>query len=210
VDAATAARELADVDARLAGVRARATAGIGYRRLAGAFASGAAAFLLALVALVSVLGGIQDDDVAAGATAGGLLGAAAAGLAVLTIRLCRRAFGPVPALAAERRGLLARRQQLIAVLSGHGLDAAARPIPVTGSTVPADRQPSAWAAAMHTKLPLGPAPADVLRRLPADAPAWKAWLARNVGWGAVAAVLLLLGLALVGTVAAVILTAATG
>jgi hypothetical protein len=210
VDAAAVARELADLDARLAGVRARASASIGYRPLVGAFATGTVALLLGLLALVSVLGGIQDDDVAAGVTAGVIFGAAAAGLVVLTVRLYRRAFRPVLALSAERRNLLARRQQLIAVLTGHGVDAAQRHIPVTGQTVPAGRQPSAWAAAMHTKFPLGPAPADVLRRLPAEAPAWKAWLARNVGWGVAAAVLLLLGIALVGTLIAVLLTAASG
>jgi hypothetical protein len=210
VDAATVQRELADVDARLAEMRARATESISYRPLFGAFASGTVALLLGLVALVSVLGGIQDDDVAAGAAAGAILGVAAAALTVLTVILYRRAFRPLLALPAQRRELVARRQQLIMVLAGDGVDATGRPVPVAGGTVPADRQPSAWAAAMHARFPLGPAPAEVLRRLPADTPAWKAWLARNVGWGAAAAVLLLLGMALVGTLLTVVLAARGG
>jgi hypothetical protein len=198
VDPAAVQRELADIDARLATVRAEATAAVRYGPLAGAFASGTAALLLALLALVSVLGGVQDEDVAAGAVAGAILGTVAAGLAVLAVALYRRAFRAVLAVSAQRRALLARRQQLIAALAGPGLG---------GPAGPAARQPTAWAAAMHAKFPLGPAPADVLHRLPADAPGWKVWLARNLGWGAAAAVLLLFGMALVGTVLAVTLTA---
>jgi hypothetical protein len=196
VDAAAVQRELADIDARLATGRAQATAAVRYGPLAGALATGTAALLLALLALVSGLGGVQDHDVAAGATAAAIFGAAAVGLAILAARLYRRAFRSVLALSARRRALLARRQQLIAALAGRG----------GGPAGPAARQPSAWAAAMHAKFPLGSAPADVLRRLPADAPAWKVWLARNIGWGAAAAVLLLLGMAVVGTLLAVTLT----
>lgn len=206
VDAAAVARELAELDARLAGVRAQASVSMRYRPLLIAFVAGPAALVLALLALVSVLGGVQDDDLAAGVTAAVLFGALAAALAVLTARLYRRAFAPVRAVSAERRALLARRQQLIAVLAGHGVDAAGRPVPVRGGTVPADRQPSAWATAMHAKCPLGPPPAQVLARLPADAPAWKVWLAGKVGWGVAGAVLLLVGTVLVGLVFAAALT----
>jgi hypothetical protein len=216
VDAAAVQRELADIDAWLAAGRAQATAAVRYGPLAGAFAGGTAALLLGLVAVVSVAGGVQDGDVAAGTVAAALLGIAAAGLAVLAGMLYRRAFGSVLALSAQRRALLARRQQLIAALAGPG----ARPGPGPGSApglaagagsgadpTASARQPTAWAMAMHAKFPLGPAPADVLRRLPADAPAWKAWLARNVGWGAAAAVLLLLAVALLSVLLTVLFTA---
>jgi hypothetical protein len=198
--AAALRQELAGVDARLAGIRAESAAAVRYGPLALACVTGAVALLLALVAVVSVIGAAEDGDLGTGLFAAALLGAAAAGLTVATVRLQRRAFSPVRAVAAERWALLARRQQLIAALAGAAPDPAA-------AVGPAGRQPGAWATAMHAKFPLGPAPADALRRLPPDAPAWRAWLAGTIGWGAVAAVLLLLGLVVVGTAVAVLLTA---
>jgi hypothetical protein len=131
----------------------------------------------------------------------------AAGLITVTVRLFRRAYRGLPAVGAERRALLARRAELLAALAaaqGPPTGPTPAPGPVAGAG-PA-RQPSPWAITMHARFPLGPSPADALRRLPPDAPPWKTWLAADVGWGAAAAVLLLLGTIGTGIVLAVVLT----
>ena len=206
LDAAAVERELAEVRERLLLLQATARPALSYRHLLGGYGAALAALLLAVLAAVSVLGGIEDRD-PAGAVAAVIFGAAALAATALAVRLFRRAFRVVPEIAAERAALLARQEQLTRVLAGQGADPSGRPIPVVDSTVPLDRQPGAWAQAMHGKFRLGPSPAEVLRRMPPDTPRWKVWLARNVGWGAAAAVLLVAGIVLAGTLLAVALTA---
>ena len=206
LDTAAVERELAEVRERLLLLQATTRPALGYRHLLGGCAAALAALLLTVLAVVSVLGGIEDHD-PAGAVAAVIFGAAAVAAVALAVRLLRRALRAVPQIAAERAALLARQEQLTRILAGQGTDPAGRPIPVVGPTVPLDRQPGAWAQAMHGKFRLGPSPAEVLRRMPPDTPRWKVWLARNVGWGAAAAVLIVLGIVLVGTLLAVALTA---
>jgi hypothetical protein len=206
LDVTAVERELAEVRERLHLLQATARPALGYRHLLGGYGAALAALLLAVLAVVSILGGIEDRD-PAGAVAAAILGAAALAAVALAVRLFRRAFRAIPEIAVERAALLARQGQLTRILAGQGTDPSGRPIPVVGPTVPLDRQPGAWAQAMHGKFRLGPSPAEVLRRLPPDTPRWKVWLARNVGWGAAAAVLIVLGMVLVGTLLAVALTA---
>jgi hypothetical protein len=185
-------QELAAIYARLAGMQAEARGAMSPRLLVLAYATSVVAFVLLLLAAVSVLGGIQDHDAAAGIAASVILGGAGLVLAVLAGRLFRRLFRPVLAVGGERDRLLARRRELIAALAGTG-------------AMPADRHPTAWATAMHARFPVGRAPAEVLRTMPPDAPAWRTWLSRNIGWGAATALLLLAAVILVGTIGAILI-----
>jgi hypothetical protein len=199
--------ELDDIDARLAGLRSRATTSVGYRYVLGGWATAVVAFVLVLLAVVSLLGSAQDGDLATGAVVAAVFAVLAAGLTVITVRLFRRAYRGLPAVAAERRALIERRAALLAGLDPRG----ARPGQAASAGPPGAgpagiRRPGPWAIAMHARFPLGPSPVEAVRRLPPDAPAWKVWLAGSVGWGAAAAVLLVLATIVVGTALAVLLT----
>lgn len=98
---------------------------------------------------------------------------------------------------AERAALLRRESELVAGLrqveSGTPVPPALRP----------DRQPSPYAQMMWARFPVGPSPEDALRRLPADAPAWRVTFHRKVGWGLVVAI----AVAVSGLVGYAVLTA---
>jgi hypothetical protein len=117
-----------------------------------------------------------------------LVGVFVAVPAALVVRRLARQLRPV---SADRRRLLLREQELVALSAG--LPSASPPVgdwldAPTDLPLPADRQPTPYAQLMWTRFRIGPSPEAALRRLPSDAPAWKVTFHRTVGWGLTGAV----------------------